>query len=394
MVSAPAARPHVAMLTQADARDPRTWSGTPHFMARGLERHVGDVEYVSPADTRMLTVRRGINRVHRQLLGRRILPAQSWSIARRFARQAERQIAKISPDAIVAPAGSSLVADLSTTLPLVYSSDATVRLMIDYNSRYKNLTLAAIREADALERAAIRRSDLMIYPTDWAARSAIEDYGADPEKVHIVPYGANLAYVPARSEALAARPGPMRRIIFVGVDWAMKGGEITLAAVRDIRTRGLDVELTVVGCSPPAPVTDAGVTFVPFLDKNDPAQAARLSELYLAADLLILPTRCECYGIVFCEAAAHGVPSIATATGGVPDVVQEGITGHTLPHEAGGSDYADVIEGILNDPNQLMALRRSSRDDFEHRLNWDIWGKAVGDLMKPMLKTECISETV
>src|SRR5690606_24581714 len=106
---------------------------------------------------------------------------------------------------------------------------------------------------------------------------------------------------------------------------------------------------------------------------------------YLDADFLILPTRCECYGIVFCEAAAHGLPSIAAATGGVPEVVREGINGHTLPLSAGAADYTALIRAVLDEPGRHDRLRRSSRDEFERRLNWDTWGCETARLVHALL---------
>ena len=211
--------------------------------------------------------------------------------------------------------------------------------MFDYYPRFRNLTRGARREADELERAAISRSELLIYPTNWAARSAIEDYGADPAKVHVLAYGANMTTAPTREAAIAPRQNSPCKLIFVGVDWSVKGGAIALDAYRRLRGAGVEAELTIVGCVPPDPIEDPGVSVIPFLDKNDPEQQRRLSELYLGADFLILPTRCECYGIVFCEASAHGLPSITTATGGVPDVVRDGTNGYALAASAGGEEF-------------------------------------------------------
>ena len=119
------------------------------------------------------------------------------------------------------------------------------------------------------------------------------------------------------------------------------------------------------------------MTVIPFLDKNDPDQSQILIENYLSADIFLLPTRSECYGIVFCEASAYGLPSLTTATGGVPDVVRDGENGFCLPLEADGSAYADKIEMILADRSAFEALRRSSRDLYETQLNWDIWGAQI-----------------
>jgi glycosyltransferase involved in cell wall biosynthesis len=385
MVNSHAVR--IALLTADDARNPRAWSGTPFYMARALRSQVGEPVFVGPLESYLLLALKAINRAVRILTGVQTLPAQSWPMARRYARLAERKLDEIGPDLIVAPAGSALLAALRTNLPVLYTSDTTARLMFDYNPQFTNLSARARREADELERTAIMRADLLVYPTNWAARSAIEDYDADPDKVHVLAYGANLAETPARESALAPRKPPTCRLLFVGTNWIYKGGAIAVDTFRSLRDAGVDVELTIVGCVPSRPIDDPDITVIPFLDKNDPVQRLRLSALYFQADFLVVPTRCECYGIVFCEASAHGVPSITTATGGVPDVVREGVNGHALPHRAQGADYAKLIQEIFADRDRLSRLRETSRNEFEQRLNWSVWGRKTAQLVQELLSS-------
>jgi glycosyltransferase involved in cell wall biosynthesis len=192
--------------------------------------------------------------------------------------------------------------------------------------------------------------------------------------IRIQPYGANIIQPPSRAAALAARPSGPIRLLFIGVNWQRKGGSIALRAHHILRQRGIDSQLTVIGCRPENGADLSEVTVIPYLDKNDPVQNEILANSYLLADIFLLPTRSECYGIVFCEAAAYGLPSLTTATGGVPDVVCDGKNGFCLPVEADGSAYADKIEMILADPKAFDDLRRSSRDFYETRLNWQSWG--------------------
>ena len=226
---------------------------------------------------------------------------------------------------VFSPAGSMLVAHLATDIPVVYLSDATVRLMLDYYPEFTGLSKRAIRTADALEQAAIARAALLVYPTRWAADSAVNDYGADPGKILVAPLGANfLEDEIDRGEIDRAGPPPddgVCRLLFVGADWQRKGGAIALDTVRHLQALGVPCRLTVVGTHPPGRVDLPGVEFVGYLDKSRPEDRARLNTLYREAHFFVLPTRNECYGIVFCEAAAYGLPVLATRTGGVPDVV-------------------------------------------------------------------------
>ena len=120
---------------------------------------------------------------------------------------------------------------------------------------------------------------------------------------------------------------------------------------------------------------------VPRLDKRDPAQVAELSRVFRGAHFLFLPTRSECYGIVFCEASAHGRPSIATDTGGVSSAVADGENGLLLPPAAGPDDYADLIGALHGDRGRYEALVASSRRAYDTRLNWDAWAERLEALM-------------
>jgi glycosyltransferase involved in cell wall biosynthesis len=275
------------------------------------------------------------------------------------------------------------VAGLATPLPIVYSSDATVRLMRDYYPQFTGISEQAFRMADALERQAIERADLLLYPSRWAADSAVRDYGAQPGKVHVLPYGANLAEAPP-PPSFAPGDG-VCRLLMVGVNWRVKGGAVAVEALRALNAQGIAAELTVIGCSPPEPVAAPGLTLVPFLDKGSAADRARLAAAYERASFFVLPTRNECYGIVLCEAAAYGLPALASRTGGVPEIVREGETGHTLPLDDDGAAYAARIAAIWRDPARYLAMRRAARADFEARLNWDAWGRAAAAAIEGML---------
>jgi glycosyltransferase involved in cell wall biosynthesis len=214
----------------------------------------------------------------------------------------------------------------------------------------------------------------------------VRDYGVDEAKVRVLPYGANLERVPAREDALAPKPEGPLTLLWLGVDWERKGGPIALETVRLLRAGGTDARLVVVGCVPPGGADAEAVRVLPRLDKGVPAQAAELERLLRESHFLFLPTRADCYGIVFCEASAYGTPSIATDTGGVPGAVHEGRNGHLLPLGADAGAYTSLIREIWDEPARYHALCASSRALYDERLNWDAWGKEVGRMMEELIE--------
>jgi glycosyltransferase involved in cell wall biosynthesis len=228
----------------------------------------------------------------------------------------------------------------------------------------------------------------VIYSSAWAARSAIEDYGADPAKIHVVPFGANIDEPPAREVVLARKQSEQCRLLFLGVDWVRKGGDIAFETLLKLEELGIRAELVVCGCTPPQGVAHERMKIIPFLDKNDERQRKELEQLLMSADFLLLPTRADCTPIVFCEASAFGLPVVATNTGGVPEVVREGENGFLLPYEARGEAYAEVIARVYHDDERYAELVRASRAAFEERLNWDAWGVAVKHILADLLDHE------
>lgn len=369
----------IGLISEVDVTRPRAWSGTIYFMAEALAAAGVEMRRLDPIwrrRSRLLT--RAGHALRRAGLPDPMLN-RTGAVAALKARALGRSVESAGLDAVLAPVGSTLVARYRARTPLLYSSDATVLGMVDYYPEFTGLPPSLLHRIIAEEGEALRRAALLLYPTWWAARDAVGAYGVPRERVLVQPFGANLLETPSREAALRPRrPGPLR-LLLCGVDWARKGGDVAVAALEALRAQGVEADLTVLGVVPPARVTERvkGVRVIPYLDKFDAEGSRAFGEVFAEADLLILPTRAECYGMVFCEAAAFGVPSIATATGGTTEAIREGVTGHTLPLEATGRDFAARVAAILREPGRLEALNASARADFEARLNWTVWAEAV-----------------
>jgi len=371
-----------------DRRSWRSWSGTVYYTAQALNKHCGETSYLSPALPcwKEDLIAKIIRRSSQLLLGDKY--TCSMFLAKSYAKAGAQWLAGQSFDVIVAPDGALDIALLETNIPIVLISDSTYGLLFDYNFDFSHYLAKSIYEMNTLQALALKKASAVLYSSAWAARSAIEDYGADPAKVHVVPFGANLDESPPREVALARKPSERCRLLFLAAGWARKGGDIAFETLLKLEELGIAAELIVCGCTPPKTCVHERMTVIPFLDKNDQRQRRALEHLFLESDFLLVPTRSDAYGLVFCEASAFGLPVITTATGGVPEVVRDGENGFLLPYEAGGAAYAEVIAGLYRDEQRYVQLASTSRAAFESRLNWDAWGVTVKGILADLLDHE------
>ena len=354
-----------------DAADPSRSSGYPFWMRQGfldMGCTVIDAFPLNPERPKWLRFKS----IQHRLKGEYYTDNRSPAALRRMAAAIERAVAGRHVD-FVFSLHTAPVSTLDLGVPIVVVHDQTFRERLAYFA-YEARPPAQdyVDEALAQEGLAYRNADLCAFPSQRSLDSIAAQYDVSPAKLLLVPWGANLAAEPAREtvhELIDARAFRPLQIIFVGVEWQRKGGPVMMEACRILRERGVDISLLIIGCEPALPLPH-WVTVVPKLDKRVPEQAAEYDAYLRRAHLLFLPSRVEAYGHVFCEAAAYGVPAVATDVGGIPTIVQHDVTGLCLPLDSPPTDFADAIGVLVADPARYRRLSRAARDRYEQKLNW------------------------
>ncbi len=367
----------IGYITVDEPRDRHSWSGTNYFLLRALEAAGYRVHTLGPLRPQpVLFFCMVFNYITTRLLKRRFHYRDSFILSRAYARLLKKRITGVHIDLFLAPAGLASTALLHTEQPVIYFNDRCVAGALDYHEILSGLFAFSRKQSLALERKALANAALAIYSSHWAADAARHGYPASASKVKMIPMGANLEASPS---APSVRDFPSKKIklLFVGVSWRDKGGAIAYKALLELKRRGQPAQLVVCGCTPPPEYDDEDLVREGFLSKNIKADRERLEGHLRTADFLIVPTRFEAYGIVFCEAAAYGVPVLATRTGGVPTIVQEGRTGYLFELSEDGEAYADRILKIIAEPAHWQEMRTNARKRYEDVLNWEAF---VGSL--------------
>ncbi len=144
-----------------------------------------------------------------------------------------------------------ILAHLKKDLRKIFYTDSTLDNLLHFYPNYCCLKNDDIQKAQELEHQAIEVSDLLIYTSKWAAESAIKVYNAEAEKVFIVPFGANLNFVPDDQELKLIikkrNIAEQVNLLFIGIDWERKGGEYAVQVTRKLNALGIRTILHVAG---------------------------------------------------------------------------------------------------------------------------------------------------
>jgi glycosyltransferase involved in cell wall biosynthesis len=275
----------------------------------------------------------------------------NWSL--RASLRARRQLGRSwhDQDALLihTQTAALLCVGLMQRLPTVISTDVTP---IGYDAvGGPHSHFRGPRAAEAVKRYVVKRvfqhASAVAAWSEWTRASLIEDYGVDPQRIHLIPAGVEVPPVRPRR----AHAGPLR-LLFVGRNFEAKGGNDLLAALEGLGGWELDV----VTHSTVAPLP--GVRVHNGLSPGSP----ELAELYSMADAAVLPTRGDASPFAVLEGMAAGLPVITTPVGAIGEIVVAG-TGLLVP-PCDVEALRDALSRILSDGE----LRRRMGDAARARV--------------------------
>ncbi|MCZ7527652.1 MAG: glycosyltransferase [Acidimicrobiia bacterium] len=236
-------------------------------------------------------------------------------------------------------------------------------------------------------------ADLLLASTDGEREQLVDLYGADRGRIETVAPGVDHeVFHPGDEAAARAALGLAGRrvILFVGRIQPLKGADLAVRALAELDDRRA-VLLVVGGPSGPDGRAELArlhalvhelrledrVRFVP------PQPHRRLAVYYRAADLCVVPSRSESFGLVALEAAASGTPVVAADVGGLRSLVDDGVTGYLVEGRA-PADYARPLGQLLDDA-ELAAAMGARAEARSRRYAWSITAgrlrRLYGDLL-------------
>lgn len=267
-------------------------------------------------------------------------------------------------------------------LPLISTFHTLDRVKAQASAEELTAKEPALRSA--AEAAVVGCSDVVLASCSVEAEQLVELYDADRTRIEVVAPGVDHAFFGPGDRTQARRAAgrvldgaaalhdpaaPM--LLFVGRIQPLKGLGVAVRALGELRRRGPKLsrtELVVIG-GPSGPQgereREAVGALVAELALQDnvhflpPQRHEMLSTFYRAADACVVPSRSESFGLVALEAAACGIPVVASAVGGLTTLVDHGHSGFLIDSRS-PTEYADALSLLLTDERLAAAMRRAA----------------------------------
>jgi len=279
-------------------------------------------------------------------------------------------------------------------------------------ARVKNLNLAEGETPEPMirvqgETQVVAAADALIANTDAEGASLVSLYDACPDIVHVVSPGVDLyTFTPGESRSAARTevdlPQDAVVVSFVGRIQPHKGPEVLIRATSELLKHSPILRhkliVNVIGGASGANTEEVDrlkelttwlgiddvVRFAPPVSRKD------LPQWYRAADLVVVPSYSESFGLVALEAQACGTPVVATAVGGLRTAVADGISG-VLVDGHDPKAWSSVIARLLQEPQRRVLLSMGAIEHASHfgwdataRGTLDIYDQVIGAIRKSM----------
>jgi len=267
-------------------------------------------------------------------------------------------------------------------------------------ARVKNLNLAEGETPEPMirvqgETQVVAAANALVANTDAEAASLVSLYDACPDIVHVVSPGVDLyTFTPGhgRSAARTTVGLPQEALVvsFVGRIQPHKGPEVLIRATSELVKHSPLLRhkliVNIIGGASGANTeeVDRLKELATWLGIDDvvrfspPVPRADLAQWYRAADLVVVPSYSESFGLVALEAQACGTPVVATAVGGLRTAVADGISG-VLVDGHDPKAWSSVIARLLQEPQRRVLLSMGAIEHASH-FGWDATARGTLDI--------------
>lgn len=357
---------HVIVTSPWDPASPRSWSGVVLPMMESLHDEFERVDFV-PAGTETALIDRALARLH-GLRDRTHLPAWSAPTARRRSRRVADALRTLPRDApIIGIAATPELLDVPSSRRIVQVTDSSFAALADTYPDLARVPAHVRRGALRIEREVAGRTESFVVASAWSRERLLDDLEIRPSRVRVARLGPGVRPLPGVVRPPRPQDAPLR-LLFVASDWRRKGGDIAVSAVDELRRRGHDVRLTVVG--------DAAPSLPEHVLRAGRLRREQMSSAYLTHDVLLEPSRASAGGVVVTDALHHGLPVLAAATGGLTDLVIDSSSGWLIADDGAPGPFIKAVEErVLT--SDLASYSDNAARWAADNADWRGWARSV-----------------
>ena len=220
-----------------------------------------------------------------------------------------------------------------------------------------------------VESEVIGCSDVILSNSSFETDQLVSHYGADPSRIEIVPPGVDHSIFNPACKSEARRLlnlSEQKTLLFVGRIQPLKGVDLAISTLAELEDK--DARLILIGSSSgmegPSEqrritkmVKELGLTNRVLFVEPQPQE--KLVNWYRAADVLLMPSRSESFGLVALEAAACGLPVVASEVGGLQTIVENGLSGYLI-NDRDPWSYAAHVSKIIDDSGKAEEMSKEA----------------------------------
>jgi len=294
-----------------------------------------------------------------------------------------RQLAEVRPQLLHTHLGYADLLGGPAARSLGIPSVATVHAHAwpgDARERVKHGAMRLARRATAARVIAV---------SDSARAAYLSRGGMQPERVVVVRNGIAGTPLPGAGRAVRTELGIGEdELVVAMISWLRpeKGHDVAIAAVAQLLASIPRLRLLVVG---DGPLRGEVARAASVLGDRAlvPGYRADVMALLDAADVLLHPSRHDALPTTLIEAMAASTPVVATRVGGIPELIDDGVSGVLVAAPPSASELAAALGGLLRDPQRRQRLAAAGHERFEREFTADRWAARMGELYRSVLSS-------
>lgn len=342
------------------------YRGANHYLYGAMARRMGVVKYVKCPNPRVDFISKWTSRSLTGLTGRRLL----WSLSGKTIRRMSEDLRGLLDGSGVRHAFAFgtpwYMHGMAEASYSCYLDSALVPYLELYEQQRRYAGFE-IRRLESLEREWLHHARLIFTSSDYARIEIVKRYDIDAGRVICVGIGPNLESLPERSRSVNRIPD----ILFLSTDYVRKRGDMAVESARRLAERMPGAGMHIIGDHSLASGLPRNMIAHGWLDRSDPDQAKTYDRLMRSCSLALALSLADLTPNSICESMAYGLPTLAIAVGGIPEMINDGYNGWLLSTDAGIDDVVDKLGQILSDPNGLEQAGLNARKSCETKWNWD-----------------------